>query len=145
MKRLLLAVTFIGLAAIGLGSVPPAGSQRAPLAALDWIQRVTLAVASSDSGAVITLTADNPEALQAVRDYVAELTAAASLTSVDPVCGMQVNRAQAREAGLTAPFQERTYSFCSAACRGNFLRQPARFAAPGYQPKPAPGGGMGGH
>jgi|GEM_PF-6199205 len=43
---------------------------------------------------------------------------------------MQVNRAQAEENGLTATCRDRTYFFCNGACRSNFLKQPARFAAP---------------
>ncbi|MBM3314755.1 hypothetical protein FJY71_02780 [candidate division WOR-3 bacterium] len=58
---------------------------------------------------------------------------------------MQVNRTGAKEAGLTAPYQGRTYSFCNPACRRSFLQQPARFTTPGGQVKPAQGGGMDGH
>ena len=128
MKALLIAITFAGLMLAGPSSAP-AEAQRAPLAALDWLQQVKLEVAPSDSGAVITLFARDPASLQAIRDYVEELSAAASPTAQDPVCRMQVNRSQAKEDGLTATYRERTYFFCNGACRSSFLKQPARFAA----------------
>ncbi|MBM3323971.1 YHS domain-containing protein [candidate division WOR-3 bacterium] len=145
MKPILLAAVLFGLAVTGMGSAPPAEPQRSPLVALGWLEQVTLEVTTSDSGAVIALFARDPAALKAIRDYVAELNAAASPTAIDPVCGMEVSRAQGGEKDLTATHQGRVYYFCNAACRSNFLRQPARFTKPGYQAKPQPGHGAGGN
>ncbi len=144
MKPILQAAVLLNLAVSGFGSTPPAEPQRSPLAVLGWLEQVTLEVTTSDSGAVIALYGRDPAALEAIRDYVAELNAAASPTALDPVCGMKVSRAQAGEKNLTATHQGRVYYFCNAACRSDFLRQPARFTKPGYQARPQPGHGAGG-
>ncbi|MEO0080923.1 MAG: YHS domain-containing protein [candidate division WOR-3 bacterium] len=134
MKPLLLTIISVGLVLTGAGSAPPQ-AQQLPCACLNWLQSVKIEVTQLDSGAVIKLFADNPAALKMIQDYVGGLTAAASPTAKDPVCGMDVNRAQATEEGLTAGYQGTTYFFCSAKCRGDFMRQPAKFA-----PRQAPAG-----
>lgn len=45
----------------------------------------------------------------------------------DPVCGMVLD--EGRAAALVS-HHEKTYLFCSLACRDRFLREPERFAAP---------------
>jgi membrane fusion protein, copper/silver efflux system len=47
---------------------------------------------------------------------------AASADPVDPVCGMTVDIAKARKAGLQLRVQEKDYYFCSADCRDRFGR-----------------------
>jgi Cu(I)/Ag(I) efflux system membrane fusion protein len=41
-------------------------------------------------------------------------------TAKDPICGMTVNQADARKAGLVAEHDGRTYYFCSAQCMKDF-------------------------
>lgn len=49
-------------------------------------------------------------------------------TSEDPVCGMEVDQAKAKAAGLTAQYQAQTYSFCSDDCKTKFAKEPTRYA-----------------
>lgn len=49
----------------------------------------------------------------------------------DPICGMDVDLAQARAAGHVAEHQGRTYAFCSDGCRAKFLASPGKFADAG--------------
>ena len=86
--------TAILLLLAAMGGTPPADAPPAPLAELDWLRAVDVQVTESDSGVVVTFTAQDSATLQALHDYVAELAAAAAPTSLDPVCGMEVNRDQ---------------------------------------------------
>ncbi len=52
--------------------------------------------------------------------YTAEL-------ALDVVCGMEVIRAKAQEAGNTAEYQGTTYYFCGPGCKDKFLKDPAQF------------------
>ena len=52
----------------------------------------------------------------------------------DPVCGMQVERAQAEAKGLTAEYNGQTYYFCGKGCMLDFNEDPAPYFAPDYQP-----------
>jgi Cu(I)/Ag(I) efflux system membrane fusion protein len=55
-------------------------------------------------------------------------TTAAGITStpqLDPVCGMYVDEARAKAAGLTAESGGKTYYFCSAEDKKSFLKNPA--------------------
>jgi membrane fusion protein, copper/silver efflux system len=45
---------------------------------------------------------------------------ARSATAKDPVCGMEVDEAEARSAALTSPHEGRTCFFCSAACKKRY-------------------------
>jgi YHS domain-containing protein len=45
---------------------------------------------------------------------------------IDPVCGMQINRADAE---ATAEYKGKTYYFCVEECRQLFLNDPERYAA----------------
>jgi xanthine dehydrogenase accessory factor len=57
----------------------------------------------------------------------AESTEPAPLgTSIDPVCGMEVDIATAR---WTTDFEDQTIRFCAPGCRRTFLADPARFLA----------------
>lgn len=53
---------------------------------------------------------------------------AESVTAIDPVCGMDVEIADAR---ATLEHDGETYRFCSSHCRAAFAADPARFAAIG--------------
>lgn len=44
----------------------------------------------------------------------------------DPVCGMVVERGGE---GVSAPYHDRTYVFCSQGCRARFLENPARYTS----------------
>ena len=46
-------------------------------------------------------------------------------TTVDPVCGMELNVENAEE---RSEYAGRTYYFCSDACRNKFDENPARYA-----------------
>ncbi|HEY6959268.1 MAG TPA: hypothetical protein VI814_10615 [Candidatus Limnocylindria bacterium] len=46
---------------------------------------------------------------------------------LDPVCGMVVDIAEARDAGLTLERPEREYAFCAAGCLTSFAKDPQRF------------------
>ncbi len=50
---------------------------------------------------------------------------------VDPVCGMSVHRAQAREHDLAITFAEREYVFCAPGCRDTFVHEPIAYAVAG--------------
>jgi len=47
----------------------------------------------------------------------------------DPICGMDVDIAKAKAAGLTATYQGKQYYFCSLECRQQFAKDPKRYAA----------------
>jgi Cu+-exporting ATPase len=49
-------------------------------------------------------------------------------TTIDPICGMTVDPDNPK--GGSAQHAGRTYYFCSAGCRTQFLKDPARFASP---------------
>lgn len=53
---------------------------------------------------------------------------------VDPVCGMSVRIASARESGLNVVHEGVEYGFCGRGCRLEFGDDPARFLAPDYVP-----------
>jgi xanthine dehydrogenase accessory factor len=53
-------------------------------------------------------------------------SAAELVEAVDPVCGMTVSIAGARE---TAEHEGRTYYFCGSGCRSRFVADPARYLA----------------
>jgi len=48
---------------------------------------------------------------------------------LDPVCGMVVDLADAREHGLTLEMEDREYAFCGPGCMKNFSKSPARYRA----------------
>jgi Cu+-exporting ATPase len=60
------------------------------------------------------------------------------MQSMDPVCGMQVDKAKPR--GGTAVHDGQTYYFCNPKCTTKFTADPAHYLAPSYVPphrKPA--------
>lgn len=46
---------------------------------------------------------------------------------LDPVCGMVVDLAGARDAGLVLERPEREYAFCAAGCLSSFAKGPERY------------------
>jgi YHS domain-containing protein len=52
--------------------------------------------------------------------------ATAAPSAVDPVCGMAVDRADARH---RFSHEGREFLFCSASCRGRFAAEPAAFVS----------------
>jgi YHS domain-containing protein len=49
----------------------------------------------------------------------------------DPVCGMDVDPATARQ---KAEYQGKTYYFCSPGCKKAFEAEPEKYLAQGYTP-----------
>lgn len=70
-------------------------------------------------------------AIVAVFSFIAVLSVVAQQkgdeTTKDPICGMNVRIAGAK---ITAEFQGKTYYFCSEGCKEEFLKDPAKHAAP---------------
>jgi AcrR family transcriptional regulator/YHS domain-containing protein len=54
--------------------------------------------------------------------------------ATDPVCGMQVDRAQAQSKGLTAEHEGQSYYFCGKGCMLDFNEDPDRYLTAGHQP-----------
>lgn len=54
--------------------------------------------------------------------------------TIDPVCGMTVDPATAREAGLVLEHAGKTYHFCGKGCLLEFRDDPETFLARGYVP-----------
>ena len=52
----------------------------------------------------------------------------------DPVCGMRVDPAAARERGLTHEHTGREFAFCGKGCLLDFREDPARYLDPRYVP-----------
>lgn len=52
----------------------------------------------------------------------------------DPVCGMTVDLAQAREKGLTTTHDGREYGFCGKGCFLEFRDDPETFLAADFTP-----------
>ena len=55
-------------------------------------------------------------------------------TANDPVCGMQVETADAEAKGLTAEHEGQTYYFCGRGCMLDFTEDPAPYFAADYTP-----------
>lgn len=60
--------------------------------------------------------------------------AAGPATAIDPVCGMTVDVAAAREKGLTLRDAEVDYAFCGKGCKLEFNDDPVRYLDPAYLP-----------
>lgn len=58
----------------------------------------------------------------------------ATQMATDPVCGMQVNPADAQAKGLTAEHEGQTYYFCGRGCLLDFTDDPAPYFDPDYTP-----------
>jgi len=52
----------------------------------------------------------------------------------DPVCGMTVDPARAREKGLTLTHEGSEYAFCGKGCLLEFRDDPAKYLDLGYSP-----------
>ncbi len=55
-------------------------------------------------------------------------------TANDPVCGMQVDTADAETKGLTAEHEGQTYYFCGRGCMLDFKDDPAPYFEADYTP-----------
>ena len=53
---------------------------------------------------------------------------------IDPVCGMTVDPASAREKGLTSRHKDIDYYFCGRGCQLEFGDDPGRYLDPNYVP-----------
>jgi YHS domain-containing protein len=53
----------------------------------------------------------------------------------DPVCGMSVDLAQAREKGQVTTYEGREYGFCGKGCLLEFGDDPETFLAAGFTPE----------
>ena len=51
--------------------------------------------------------------------------------AIDPVCGMQVEKATAQH---KTEYQGTTYYFCAKGCKLDFEDEPQRILAPDYEP-----------
>ena len=74
-----------------------------------------------------------PAALRTVnekRDRVEKSPAASQTTAatLDPVCGMSIDRAKSVAGGLTETYRGETFVFCSDKCHKQFLEDPAKYA-----------------
>jgi RND family efflux transporter MFP subunit len=58
---------------------------------------------------------------------------AQAVKAKDPVCGHEVDQAQAQAAGLTSAYQEKTYYFCSYSCNKQFDKDPEHYLHQGAQ------------
>lgn len=54
--------------------------------------------------------------------------------SEDPVCGMSVEPAAARDKGLVFTHEGHEYAFCGKGCLLEFRDDPERYLDPKYQP-----------
>jgi YHS domain-containing protein len=54
--------------------------------------------------------------------------------TVDPVFGMTVDPAQARESGLTLSHEGTEYAFCGKGCLLEFRDEPTKYLDPAYTP-----------
>jgi Cu(I)/Ag(I) efflux system membrane fusion protein len=52
----------------------------------------------------------------------------------DPVCGMEIDVAKAKDAGRVGEFASHTYYFCSDTCKQKFAKDPARYLEGQSQP-----------
>lgn len=52
----------------------------------------------------------------------------------DPVCGMTVDPAGARDKGLSLTHEGTEYAFCGKGCLLEFRDDPARYLDPAYTP-----------
>lgn len=56
-------------------------------------------------------------------------------THLDPVCGMTVDGAAARERELVHEHEGTTYYFCGKGCLLDFRDDPGQYLDPSYQPR----------
>jgi Cu+-exporting ATPase len=47
--------------------------------------------------------------------------------SKDPVCGMDVDLAEAKAAGRMSQYQGKTYYFCADSCKRDFDKDPSKY------------------
>jgi Cu(I)/Ag(I) efflux system membrane fusion protein len=86
------------------------------------------------------------EVPEAARPAAAGQGHAAERMSKDPVCGLEVDVAQAKAAGWVSEYQGKTYYFHSYRCNRQFDKDPASYVGEGVKPpkaEAAPGEGQG--
>ena len=54
--------------------------------------------------------------------------------AIDPVCGMSVDSAEAREKGLSRTHEGTEYVFCGKGCRLEFEDDPPKYLDPAHIP-----------
>jgi Cu+-exporting ATPase len=64
------------------------------------------------------------------QDHQSDLAGAAT----DPVCGMTVDPATAREKGLQSRYRDTDHFFCGKGCKLDFDEDPERYLDPGHVP-----------
>jgi membrane fusion protein, copper/silver efflux system len=72
----------------------------------------------------------SPAAPAAVARASTTTAPAANEQTRDPVCGMEMDPAEAQAAGRTSGHGGRIYAFCSQRCKARFDEDPARYAKP---------------
>ena len=55
-------------------------------------------------------------------------------TAIDPVCGMSVDSAEARDKGLSWTHEGTEYVFCGKGCRLEFEDDPPKYLDPAHIP-----------
>ena len=55
-------------------------------------------------------------------------------SATDPVCGMAVAPAVARQRNLASRYRDRDWFFCGRGCKLDFDEDPERYLDPGYVP-----------
>lgn len=61
-------------------------------------------------------------------------SAEAAAGAVDPVCGMTIDPAAAREKGLHSRYKDADYYFCGKGCKLEFDEDPKRYLDPSHVP-----------
>jgi YHS domain-containing protein len=62
------------------------------------------------------------------------MTDLTTATTIDPVCGMTVDVAEARAKDLVTEHEGVTYAFCGRGCLLDFRDDPATYLDPAYTP-----------
>ncbi len=55
---------------------------------------------------------------------------ASAAAETDPICGMAVDRAEAKAAGRVSTYEGRQFYFCAPGCKEAFDKDPAAHAKP---------------
>jgi xanthine dehydrogenase accessory factor len=119
----------------GAGYVALVASRRRAGGVLDYLRQCglggdVLSRLKAPAGLDIGAAAPAEIALSILAEIISErrkrreIQPVASSTSIDPVCGMEVDIATAR---WTTDFEGQTVRFCAPGCRRSFLADPTRF------------------
>jgi YHS domain-containing protein len=77
----------------------------------------------------VSLLAATAPAAAAADEQGPQAPAAAPAQERDPICGMTVDQAKAKEAGRTSVYEGKTFYFCNDDCKKRFDADPAKYAA----------------